>query len=97
MIHRLIHRTELVTAGPIKNPRYKERVYVDTYYVAAYDTRITKTGKMIYYFHHYVTSRLGADDVFELGYDDIPRGSLHNHSVEEEVLRRIDRGSYERD
>ena len=92
MILRLVHRTELVTAGPFKNQRYKDRVYVDTYYVAAYDTRITKTGKMIYYFHHTVTSGLGADDVFELGYDSLPKGSLHNHSVEEEVLRRLDNG-----
>lgn len=60
-----------------------------SYSIVAYDIRTTQQGRVIYYKHHIVEDGLSWDQVVEKGYEDIPKGTLHNRSVAAEVSARL--------
>ena len=92
MILRLLSRNIYQEIGA-KNKfgRVQKQLVSVLYSIAAYDIRKTKEGKAIYYMHHYVLHDVAWDTVVGHGYENLPKNSLHNHSVIEEVEKVLER------
>lgn len=65
------------------------KAFSEYYTVVAYDVRVShNSGRALYYMHHIVADGLSLEETIQR-YGDLKIGSLHNHSVEEEVIKKI--------
>jgi len=87
MMLRLLERSIYQEMGVRRFGRVQKELVSVLYSVAAYEVRRTKQGKAIYYMHHYILRDVSWNTIEGHGYQDMTRGSLHNHAVLNEVFK----------
>lgn len=60
------------------------------YDVIAYEPVKLKNGRFVYRKHHVEAEGLAASEVFAKGYETLDQGTLHNKSVLDTVMKKLD-------